>query len=145
MNEEPHKALALRVGIALACLRRTDVRAFAGCGQRRRRELHLADAMADRIAGDIGVSLAFWRDGTRVIRRRVAHHVRAMLLDVPDSMARDWCAVDANARDRARHAIGARITGRLLERYTVTLEGRPVIVPAANVWCGLHGADSDGG
>ncbi|ODS57413.1 MAG: hypothetical protein ABS40_04125 [Agrobacterium sp. SCN 61-19] len=137
MHENPEQALALRVGIALACLRRPVVRAFAGCGQSRRRELHLVDSMADTIAGDLGRSLAFWRDGTKVIRSRVARYVASVLLTVPESLARDWCAVDANIRDHARLAIGASISARLLERYTVTPDARPVIVPAANVWCGI--------
>ncbi|CUX64860.1 hypothetical protein CFBP6626_24040 (plasmid) [Agrobacterium tumefaciens] len=143
MHETPLKALQLYVGISLACLRRTTVRGFAGCGQSRRREVHLIPQMAETIAGDISTKLVFSRDGVQVIRSRVAHHIGGVLGDVPADMARAWAGVDATARDGARHAIAARIVQRLSERYTVTVQTRAVIVPAANVWCGLSDAKDE--
>lgn len=143
MHEDPLKALHLYVGISLGCLRRTTVRGFAGCGQSRRRDLHLIPQMAETIARDISVTQVFSRDGVQVIRSRVAYHIAGVLAQVPDDMARAWAGVDAKARDKARQAIAAEIVQRLSERYAVTVQTRPVIIPAANVWCGLSGAKDE--
>jgi hypothetical protein len=108
MHENPLKALQLHVGISLACLHKTTVRGFAGCGKSRRRDAHLIPAMAETIAGDISTKLVFSRDGVQGIRSRVAHHIGGVLADVPADMARAWAGVDATARDGARHAIRRR-------------------------------------
>ncbi len=140
MQEDPAKILQLHVCIALGCLRRTTVRGFAGCGQSRRRNLHLIPSIADAVARDISVSLTFQKDGTTVILTRVARHIEAVLQDVPDGQARAWAGIDATARDDARHAIAACITRRLCERYEVLPTPRPTIVPASGIWCGLQDA-----
>lgn len=137
MHKDPLQALQLHVGISLGCLRKTTVRGFAGCGQSRRRDVHLIPQMADTVARDISVALVFHRDGVQVIRSRIAHHIGEVLTEVPDAMARAWAGVDATARDNARQTIAARIVERLSERYAVSVQARPVIVPATNVWCGL--------
>lgn len=140
MQDHPAKILELHVGIALGCLRRTTVRSFAGCGQSRRRDLHLIPSMADAVARHLTVSLTFQKDGATVILSRIARHIGAVLQEVPDTQARAWAGIDAIARDHARHAIAACITRRLCERYEVLPTTRPTIVPASGVWCGLQEA-----
>lgn len=138
MHKDPLQALQLHVGISLGCLRKTTVRGFAGCGQSRRRDVHLIPQMAETIARDITVTLVLSRDGVQVIRSRIAHHIGEVLAEVPDAMARGWAGVDATARDNARRTIAARIVERLSGRYAVTVQVRPIIVPSAGVWCGLR-------
>jgi len=138
MQDDPAKILQLHVGIALGCLRRTTIRGFAGCGQSRRRDLHLIPSMAATVARDITVSLTFQKDGATVILTRVARHLEAVLQAIPDAQASAWAGIDATARDDARHAIAAFITRRLSERYEVLPTPRPTIVPASGVWCGLQ-------
>jgi hypothetical protein len=75
MSYNPHRALDLQVNIALGCLRQTTIRAFAGRGRSRRRELSLADTMAEEIVTDLTATLRFSRDGVPVIRSRVARHI----------------------------------------------------------------------
>lgn len=127
MHEDPLQVLDLRLGIALGCLRATTVRCFAGRGRSRRRELHLIPSMAGELADSLSKTLVFSRDGIAVIRSRVARHIADALHDVPD----------ATARDEARLAVGQILARLLAERYSLTLSTRPVIVPAANLWCGL--------
>jgi hypothetical protein len=141
MPDEPVKALKLRVGIALGCLRRTTVRSFAGCGQSRRRDLHLIPAMADAVAHHVTVSLTVQKHGATVILSRIARHIETVLQDVPHAQARAWAGIDATARDDARHAIAACITRRLCKRYEVLPTPRPTIVPASGVWCGRKDAE----
>ncbi|QEE43346.1 hypothetical protein FVA81_01480 (plasmid) [Rhizobium sp. WL3] len=143
MHDDPLEVLDLRLGIALACLRRTTVRSFAGCGRSPRRDLHLIPKMAEEIVASLSLLLLFSRDGMPVIRSRIARHVETALHEVPDAMARNWAGTDAIARENARHAIVENIAARLSGRYTLTLQTRPVIVPSANVWCGLKTADPD--
>lgn len=143
MQEDPLKALNLRVVIALGCLRRTTVRGFAGCGRSRRRDMHLIPAMAEEIARGLNASLRFEREGRPVIRSRVARHISEVLQEVTDAEARAWAGIDATATRTARHGIAARITGRLAGRYRVVLTPHPVIVPATNVWCGLEEAERE--
>ncbi|WP_147412802.1 hypothetical protein [Rhizobium sp. AG855] len=89
------------------------------------------------------MTLVFSRDGAQVIRSRIEHHIGEVLTVVPDAMARAWAGVDATARDNARQAITARIVERLSERYAVTVQARPIIVPSAGVWCGLRDAQEE--
>ena len=144
MQRDPLQTLGLHVGIALACLRPTTVRAFAGRGRSRRRDLYLVPSIADEIVANICITLAFNRDGERVIRSRIARHLADVLLGVSDSVARDWAGVDAEARDRARKEITACIVQRLVDRYTVLIQAREVIVPAADVWCGIREDEIEG-
>lgn len=137
MQDDPVKILELHVGIALGCLRRTTVRGFAGCGQSRRRELHLIPSMAAAVARNVTVSLTFQRDGATVIFSRIARHIEAALQEVSDTQARAWAGIDASGRDSARQAIAVRITQRLNERYRVLRTLSTAIVPASGVWCGL--------
>lgn len=137
MQDNPVKILELHVGIALGCLRRTTVRGFAGCGQSRRRDVHLIPSMAAAVARDVTVSLTLQRDGATVILSRIARHIEAALQEVPDMQARAWAGIDASGRDSARQAIAVRITQRLSERYRVLHTPRTAIVPASGVWCGL--------
>jgi hypothetical protein len=67
-----------------------------------------------------------------------------VLLGVSDSVARDWAGVDAEARDRARKDITVCIVQRLVGRYTVLIQAREVIVPAADVWCGIREDEIEG-
>lgn len=90
MQDHPAKILELHVGIALGCLRRTTVRGFAGCGQSRRRDLHLIPSMATTVARDITVSLTFQKEGATVILTRIAPHSEAVLQDVPDAQEKAW-------------------------------------------------------
>lgn len=137
MQEDPAKILQLHVGIALGCLRRTTVRGFAGCGQSRRRDLHLIPSIADAVARHVTISLTFQKEGGTVILSRIARHIESVLQDVPETQARAWAGIDANQREDTRHAIAERITRRLCERYTVLRTPRPSIVPSSGVWCGL--------
>ncbi len=137
MQENPVKILELQVCIALGCLRRTTVRGFAGCGQSRRRDLHLIPSMAAAVARDVTVSFTFQRDGATVILSRVSRHIEAALQEVPDAQARAWAGIDASRRDSARQAIAVRIAQRLNERYRVMRTPRTAIAPASGVWCGL--------
>lgn len=143
MQEDPAKILQLHVGIALGCLRRTTVRGFAGCGQSRRRDLHLIPSIADAVARHVTVSFTFQKEGATVILSRIARHIESVLQDVPETQARAWAGIDANARESARHAIAAFITQRLCKRYTVLWTPRAAIVPASGVWCGLQEAKPD--
>ncbi|QLF72067.1 hypothetical protein FE840_020745 (plasmid) [Peteryoungia desertarenae] len=143
MLEDPRKALDLRVSIALSCLRKTTIRAFAGRGPSRRREPQAITQIADQVAAALMVSLMFCRDGTPVIRSRIAHHIATVMQGIPDGIAREWAGLDATARDKARQHIADQIVWRLWERYTVTLQARAVVVPTAKVWCGVAQTDPE--
>lgn len=143
MSYDPRRSLDLQVNIALGCLRPTAIRAFAGRGRSRRRELGLADTMADKIATDLTATLRFSRDGAPVIRSRVARHITEVFRGISDATALAWAGLDATARDDARAKIADQISQRLVERYTINIIDRPTIVPSANVWCGLTGAEDE--
>ncbi|THV12791.1 hypothetical protein [Rhizobium rhizophilum] len=143
MQEDPLQVLDLRLGIALACLRRATVRSFAGCGRSRRRDLHLVPEMAKEIASSLSLMLLFSRQGIPVIQSRVIRHIESALHDIPDAVASNWAGIDSTAREEALHDIVRNMASRLSERYTLTLQTRPVIVPSANVWCGAIKDEAD--
>ena len=142
MTEDSRNRLTLHLSIALACLRGPLVRGFAGRGRSRKRELELAPTMASTIAGSIAEAMTFERDGTPVIRSRVASAIEAELRLLPDAQARSWAGANAVLREATRKEIAARLADRLLTQFSVQSRNRPVITPATRVWCGAPDAAS---
>jgi hypothetical protein len=98
--------------------------------------------MASTIAGSIAEAMTFERDGTPVIRSRIASAIEAELRLLPDAQARSWAGANAVLREAARKEIAALLADRLLTQFSVQSRYRPVITPATRVWCGASDAGS---
>ena len=142
MTEDSRDRLTLHLSVALACLRGPLVRAFAGRGRSRRRELDLAPTMASNIAGSVAEAMTFERDGTPVIWTRIAATIEAQLRVLPEHQARNWAGANSVQSEAARKEIAALLSDRLATEFSVRARNRPVVTPATQVWCGAADAKS---
>ncbi|MDP9632418.1 UNVERIFIED_ORG: hypothetical protein J2W85_004503 [Ensifer adhaerens] len=115
-----HRKLSSSIAIHLAVINQSTKRRFAGTGVSRRREQDSARSIAEDLVRHIRINHRIERAGTAVDDAEVAALVAADLWSLPEAVAKDLVAIDANRKEVARTAIVNALVEALTRSYEFT-------------------------
>ncbi|NOV20855.1 hypothetical protein E5S70_33315 [Ensifer adhaerens] len=115
-----HAKLSSFIAIHLAVIDQSTKRRFAGTGVSRRREQDSARSIAEELVRHIRINHRIERAGTAVDDAEVVALVAAELWKLPDAVAKDLVAIDANRKEVARAAIVNALVEALTRSYEFT-------------------------
>ncbi|WP_457588583.1 hypothetical protein [Ensifer canadensis] len=108
------------IAIRLAAIDQSTKRCFAGTGVSRRRQQDSARSIAKDLVRHIRVNHRIERAGIRVDDTEVTALAATELWKLPEAVAKDLVAIDANRKEVARAAIVDALVEALTRNYEFT-------------------------